>query len=227
MKILALETAGDACSAALVAGDDALERHRVAPRQHAELILEMVRALLDESDLELGALDAVAFGRGPGSFTGVRIAAGVAQGLAYGADLPVIAISSLAALAQGALREQGSARVLAALDARMGEVYWGAYLEGADGLVAACIEDCVSAPQSVPLPDGDDWQGVGGGWAAHSAALIARIGDKLAGSEPQRLARALDVALLAGNAHARGESVPASQALPVYVRNRVARKREM
>lgn len=225
MKVLALETAGDACSTALAVDGDVLERHLVAPRRHAELILDMSRSLLEEAGIALGALDAIAFGRGPGSFTGVRVAAGVAQGLAYGADLPVVPISSLHALAQGALREHACARVLAAFDARMGEVYWGAYEAGADGLMMVRVEDCVSAPDTVPVPEGTDWVGVGEGWAAHGQALAARLGAKLSKSEPQRLARAIDVAVLAQPVHARGESVSAGDALPVYVRDRVARKR--
>jgi len=225
VKVLAFETAGDACSSALVVDAVALERHCIAPRQHAELILGMARALLEEAGMSLAALDAIAFGRGPGSFTGVRVATGVAQGLAYGADLPVVPVSSLHALAQGALREEGCARVLAAFDARMGEVYWGAYEAGADGLMVARVEDCVAAPAAVPVPDGAGWQGVGEGWAAHGEALTARIGDRLSGFASDRLARALDVARLAEPVHARGDSVPAWQALPSYVRNQVARKR--
>jgi tRNA threonylcarbamoyladenosine biosynthesis protein TsaB len=225
MKLLAIETASDACSCALLAGAGYIERHRVAPRRHAELVLSMVEALLDEAGLALTDLDALAFGRGPGSFTGVRVAAGVIQGLAYGADLPVVPVSSLQALAQGAYRESGSARVLAALDARMGEVYWGAYEENASGLMIARMEDLAIAPDAVPLPGGGGWLGAGEGWGAYASVLAERIGEGLAGTEPDRLARALDVATLASAAHARGESVTAARALPVYLRNKVARKR--
>jgi tRNA threonylcarbamoyladenosine biosynthesis protein TsaB len=225
VKLLAIETAGDACSCAVLSNADSYEIHRVAPRRHAEMVLSMVRNLLDQADLELDDLDALAFGRGPGSFTGLRVAAGVIQGLAFGADLPVVPVSSLQALAQGAFRDGGSASVLAAFDARMGEVYWGMYQAGGDGLMVPEIEDCASAPNAVPLPAAGDWLGVGEGWGAYSEALGERVGDRLAGIEPERVARALDVAILARAAHARGESVPASRALPVYVRNQVARKR--
>lgn len=225
MKLLAIETASDACSCALLTDESCFERFSVAPRQHAELVLPMVTALLDEAGLALADLDALAFGRGPGSFTGVRVAAGVIQGLAYGADLPVVPVSSLQALAQGAYRESGSARVLAAFDARMGEVYWGVYEENGSGLMIARMDDLVSAPDAVPLPSGGGWLGVGEGWGAYACVLAERIGERLAGTEPDRLARALDVAALASAAHARGESVTAARALPVYVRNKVARKR--
>ncbi len=225
MKVLAVEAAGDACSCAIVSDGAYFERHRIAPRRHAELVLSMVRELLEESGFALGNLQVLAFGRGPGSFTGVRVAAGVIQGLAFGADLPVVPVSSLQALAQGALRENGSTRVLAAFDARMGEVYWGAYESAEGALMSARIEDCASAPQAVPLPAGDGWLGAGQGWSVYAEVLAARVGDKLGGTEPGRLARALDVAILARAAHGRGESVPASNALPVYVRNEVAKKR--
>ena len=225
MKLLAIETASDACSCALLAGEGCLERHRVAPRRHAELVLSMVKELLDESGIELAHLDALAFGRGPGSFTGVRVAAGVIQGLAYGANLPVVPVSSLQALAQGCYRENGSARVLAAFDARMGEVYWGVYEADASGLMTARVDDLATAPDAVPLPSGGGWLGAGEGWRVYPGELAARIGEKLAGTEPDRLARALDVATLAVAAHARGDSVSAALALPVYVRNKVARKR--
>lgn len=225
MKLLAIETAGDACSVALLSGDGCFERHRIAPRRHAELVLSMVREVLDEAGDALADLDAVAFGRGPGSFTGVRVAAGVVQGLAYGAALPVVPVSSLQALAQGALRENHSTRVLAAFDARMGEVYWAAYEGGEDGLMQTRIDDCVAAPDAVPVPDDGDWLGVGEGFRVHAEALSRRVGERLGGTEPGRLARALDVAILARAAHGRGESVSAGEALPVYVRDRVAKKR--
>jgi tRNA threonylcarbamoyladenosine biosynthesis protein TsaB len=224
VKLLAIETASDACSCALVVDDASIERHIVAPRRHAELVLPMVEELLGESGLALAALDALAFGRGPGSFTGLRVAAGVIQGLAYGADLPVVPVSSLRALAQGCLREDGHERVLAAFDARIGEVYWGAY-EDDGGTMATRTEDLVAAPAAVPLPDEGPWFGVGEGWRAYADALAERVGGKCTGSDPDRLPRALDVAVLAADAYARGESVSAAHAVPVYVRNTVARKR--
>lgn len=225
MKLLAIETAGDACSCAILADASCYERHRVAPRRHAELVLAMVAELLDEAGLELAGLDALAFGRGPGSFTGVRVATGVVQGLAYGAGLPVVPVSSLQALAQGACREGGHAQVLAAFDARMDEVYWGIYAAGDDGLMAPQAQECVCAADAVPVPPAGEWFGVGEGWSAYADVLTARVGGRLAGVEAGRLARAVDVAVLARAAHARGESVPACAALPVYLRNRVARKR--
>lgn len=225
MKLLAVETAGDACSCALLRDGESFEQHLMAPRRHAELVLSAVRDLLDQAGIGLDALDALAFGRGPGSFTGVRIAAGVIQGLAFGTDLPVVPVSSLQALAQGALRESGSRCVLAAFDARMGEVYWGAYEADGDDLMVARIEDCAAAPDAVPVPSAGEWLGVGEGWGAYADALGERVGERLVGRQTDRVARALDVAILARAAHGRGESVPAALALPVYVRNEVARKR--
>ena len=225
MNILAIETASDACSCALRAGESTLERHLVAPRRHAELVLSMVEELLEEAGLALAELDALAFGRGPGSFTGLRIAAGVTQGLAYGADLPVVPVSSLGALAQGAFREDGHGRVLAAFDARIGEVYWGVYEDDGEGSMVARTEDLVAAPATVPVPADGPWFGAGEGWLAYGEALIDRLGGRCTGSDPDRLPRALDVATLAVRAHERGESVSAEHAVPVYVRNTVARKR--
>ena len=150
MKILAIDTATDACSVALHLDGDYREIHELAPRRHAEILLPRIRTLLSEAALSLRDLDALAFGRGPGAFTGVRIATGVIQGLAFGADLPVVPISSLHALAQGAWRERGEGNVLAAFDARMGEVYWGAYrLDAAgdnEGGTLPCLP-CAALPQ--------------------------------------------------------------------------------
>lgn len=225
MKLLAVETTSDACSCALLMEETHLERHRIAPRRHAELVLPMIEELLAEAGLELTRLDALAFGCGPGSFTGVRVATGVVQGLAFGADLPVAPVSSLRALAQGAWREGGNRRVLAAFDARMGEVYWGAYEVDHNGLMTAAMDDLAAPPEAVPIPSGGGWMGAGEGWGAHGDALAERMGEKLVGTEPERLAHALDVAVLGAAAHARGESVDAARALPVYVRNEVAKKR--
>ncbi len=126
-KILAIDTVTEGCSAALLIGEEIVEQFEVTPRGHTQKILPMVDQLLAESGHKLGELDAIAFDRGPGSFTGLRITAGVVQGLAYGADLPVVAVSSLAALARAHHQATGATFVLSAIDARMGEVYWGAY----------------------------------------------------------------------------------------------------
>jgi tRNA threonylcarbamoyladenosine biosynthesis protein TsaB len=133
MRILAIDTSGEACSAALLTEKGLQQRLALEPRRHADLILGMVAALMEEADLRLRDLDALAFGRGPGSFTGVRIATAVVQGLAFGADLPVVPVSTLAGLAQGQHRRQGARQCLAALDARMGELYWGRYVLDSSG----------------------------------------------------------------------------------------------
>ena len=142
MILLALETATEACSAALAVDGDIRERFEVAPRGHSELILPMVDELMAEADISIEQVDAIAFGRGPGAFTGLRIAVGVTQGIAFGADLPVVPVSTLAALAQGS--ESNS--VLAAIDARMDEVYWGAYQRSSAGLMTLCGEEAVIPP---------------------------------------------------------------------------------
>jgi tRNA threonylcarbamoyladenosine biosynthesis protein TsaB len=218
MKILAIETATEACSAALWLDGTISERFEIAPRGHGERILAMVDALLAEGGLALGALDAIAFGCGPGAFTGLRIAAGVAQGLAFGADLPVAPVSTLAALAQGALRERHQPRVLAVLDARMGEVYWGAYEQGNDGLMQCIGGERVCAPAAVARPDGSGWFGAGSGFAVHGDELRTRLDAALGDCDAARLPRARDVAQLA----TYGGWFSAARALPVYLRDQVA-----
>jgi tRNA threonylcarbamoyladenosine biosynthesis protein TsaB len=222
MNILALDTSTEACSVALHAESEIREHFKLAPREHAKLILPMVDALLAETGLSLSQLDAIAFGCGPGAFTGLRIAAGVAQGLAFGADLPVLPISTLAALAQGAHTDLGAARVLAALDARMSEVYWGVYQINGSGVMELHGAEEVCEPEHVALPDEGEWQGVGSGWKEYGAALQARCGALVHTVAAERLPRARDIALLARVAFQRGLSVSAEQAVPVYLRNQVA-----
>ncbi len=221
MRLLAIETATEACSAALLVEGEVRERYRIAPREHAALILPMVRELLDEAGLRLAALDGIGFGRGPGAFTGVRIATGVVQGLAFASDLPVVPVSTLAALAHGQGRENGAERVAAALDARMGEVYWGCYrvAEGEARLVGAREQVC--AAEAVDVPSEEPWVGAGPGWARYAETLASRFGSRLAATRPERLPRAADVARLAAAGLARGEAVAAEDALPVYLRDRV------
>lgn len=224
LKILAIETAAESCSAALLIGTEVRERFLVQPRGHSELILGMMDELLVEAGLRLADLDALAFGRGPGSFTGVRIATGVVQGAAFAAELPVVPISTLAALAQGLVRESGARRILPAFDARMGEVYWAAYEVGERGLVHPCLAEEVAPADRVSLPSGGDWHGAGSGWRTYGAVLGQRLGAALAGVSPDLLTSARDVALLGADAYARGLAVAAELALPVYLRDRVAAK---
>lgn len=222
-KILAIETATESCSAALLLDGAITVRERIAPREHATLILRMCDELLGEAGLKPVDLDAVAFGRGPGSFTGVRIATGVIQGIAFAADLPVAPVSSLAALAQGAMRQDGAQRVLAAIDARMGEVYWAAF-GASEGLVEPLSSEVVVAPEQVTIPPGGDWVGVGSGWGTYREILMERGEGRISGVQSERFPLAQDVAVLAARALERGETVAAEQALPVYLRDNVAKK---
>ena len=221
MRVLAIDTTEDACSAALLIGAEVYERFEVAPRQHSELILPMMDTLLADAGLRLVDLDALGFARGPGAFTGLRIAAAVAQGAAFGAGLPVVPVSSLQALAQGATRTTGAAAVLSALDARMGEVYWGAYRADGQGIMRPVIEECVCAPSQVPVPEADHWQAAGSGWVAHAAILEARC-PACATNDAGGWIHARDVVRLAAAMFAEGAAVPAEQAVPVYLRNEVA-----
>ncbi|HEB80462.1 MAG TPA: tRNA (adenosine(37)-N6)-threonylcarbamoyltransferase complex dimerization subunit type 1 TsaB [Chromatiales bacterium] len=225
MKLLAIETATEACSAALVHDGAVMERFVIAPREHARRILGMIEALLAEASFTLAGLDAIAFGRGPGAFTGVRIAAAVTQGLAFGADLPVIPVSTLHALAVGVRRVHGRGAVLAAFDARMGEVYWGAY-RGDTGVTMALVGDeRVVAPEVVPLPDGMQWYGAGSGFDRYGERIAARLGPALAGVAAGCLPHARDVAAIGVEALRAGAGVPAEQALPVYLRDKVVTTR--
>jgi tRNA threonylcarbamoyladenosine biosynthesis protein TsaB len=219
VKLLALDTSTEACTVALLIDGRILERFELGMR-HAERILSLVDEVLAEGGVSLGSLDALAFGRGPGSFTGLRIGAGVVQGLAFGTDRPVVPVSSLAALAQG----QRGDRILAAFDARMQQVYWGAYVRTPEGMVELSGEECVVAPDAVPLPPGQDWCGAGSGWDVYHAVLTTRLAGQLAGWTPKAFPRAGDVARLALPLFASGRAVRAEEAVPVYIRDEVAVK---
>lgn len=220
-KILAVDTSGEACSAALLIGAEVEQRLERTPRRHGELVLGMMDELLAAAGMGLGQLDGLSFGRGPGSFTGVRIAASVVQGAAFGADLPVVPVSTLAALAQGQLRSGSPAPVLVALDARMGELYWGPYLPGDGGLMKPAGVEEVAAPHMARLPPEGRWIGVGSGWAAHGEVLRERLGSRLLSAMPDRACESRDIAILAAAELAAGRWVPAERALPLYLRDRV------
>lgn len=226
MKILALDTATEACSAALLHSDSVYERHEIAPRRHAELILPMVDSVLAESGLGLGDLDAIAFGRGPGAFTGVRIAAGVTQGLVLGTGLPVIPISSLAALAQGAAisADTQSAILLPAIDARLGEIYWSTCVTGQGGLVNQVSEEQVTSPEAIQVPAGKTVFGVGSGWGTYREHLEGILDGQLAGVDPERYPLANDMLPLAVREYIAGRCVSAQQAIPVYLRDNVVKQ---
>lgn len=221
MKLLALDTATERCSAALYIEGQVVERAASTPRAHAEFLLQLVEALLAEAGLTLPQLQAIAFGRGPGAFTGVRVAAAVTQGLAFGAGLPVVAVSDLASLAAAAARQHAAAQVLAAMDARLGEIYWCGYRVAADGECVAVMEERLDAPGKIALPAGD-WFGAGSAFAVHGETLPPILGARLVGADAGLLPTAADIARLAALKFARGETCPPEQALPVYLRDRVA-----
>jgi tRNA threonylcarbamoyladenosine biosynthesis protein TsaB len=224
MKLLAIETATEACSAALLMNGELQERYEVQPRKQSELILTMVDELLAAGAVLPGELDALAFGCGPGSFTGVRIAAGVTQGIAYGADIPVVPVSTLATLAQRHFRENGLRRLLPAFDARMNELYWGCYEANGEGLVEPVLDDCLISADNAIWPAGGGWHGVGSGWAAYGDRLKGRMGSDLESVTSSLLCSARDVALLGSKGLQDGDGVPAERAFPVYLRDEVARK---
>jgi len=220
MNLLAIETSTEACSVALHHGGTTIARSELAPRRHAELVLPMAEALLAEAGIGRRQLDAIAVGRGPGAFTGVRLAVSMAQGMALGLDLPVIPISSLAALALDA--PDNGAAVLAVIDARMGEVYAASYRRGADDTVQALDEERVCAPDVLQLPPGiDDWNVIGSGWQTYRAALSAQL-PAPRWSDGERYPQARAVAVLAAAEFRAGRLLPPEQALPLYLRDKVA-----
>lgn len=224
MKLLALDTSGDACSCCLYLDGEQDEEFTREPRRHAELLLPMVERLLTRAGIVLGALDALAFGRGPGSFTGLRIAAGVTQGLAFGAGLPVVPVSSLAAMARGVWRTRGHERVLAAFDARIGEVYLAAYGIDARGAVSEVLPERVCAPGDAVPVEGGDWFGAGSAWGVHGSVLADVYRGALAGTDPGCEPRATDVAALGVAGFEAGLRREAEQAVPVYLREEVAHR---
>ena len=219
-NLLAIETSEEACSAALCSNGDCIELLESEPRRHSELILPMIDRLLAEAGIKRSALDAVAFGRGPGSFTGVRIATAVAQGIGYGLDRPVVPVSTLQALAQGAFRQVGARAVLTALDARMDEIYWCAFTLQGD-LMQPAGEELVVAPSEVPKPEGEEWTAAGSGWTAWGDLLRQRLGERVGLILPDTACHALDVATVAESMLSASSDYPVFEAMPVYLRNRV------
>lgn len=231
-KILALDTSTDACSVALACDGEISEDFAVIPREHTKRLLPMVDGLLSKHGMVLKDLDAIAFGRGPGSFTGLRICLGVVQGLAFGANLPVVPVSTLAAMAASAYRQENipaGSKLLVALDARMDEIYWSLYTKAPDSaLVHSLLDEFVMAPglveehlMAAQLTDvKGNLLGIGPGW--HYPGLQ--------GLDPLSInldchPHAYDIAALAVAAFERGESVSAMEAEPVYLRDKISWKK--
>lgn len=225
-RILAIDTATEACSVALWNNGEVQALFELCPREHTQRILPMVQQVLAESGLTLQQLDALAFGRGPGSFTGVRIGIGIGQGLALGADLPMIGVSTLQTMAQGAFRLTGASRVLAAIDARMGEVYWGEFERDAQGQWLGEGSEAVMTPAQALLQAqslSDHWATVGTGWQTYpdmiNGSNVVLVDGQII------LPHAEDMLPLALSSWASGQIVSVEHAEPVYLRNEVTWKK--
>lgn len=220
MKILALETSTEFCSVALYLNGKTLNKEVLAERRHSEILLPMIQEMLSEVELTLQQIDGIAFGAGPGSFTGLRIACGVAQGLAYAANLPVVGISTLEAVAQ----KIGEQKIIVALDARMGEIYHAAYqkLTSHDWKVISPPTLCF--PHHAPSLSNNRWHGCGGGFDVYHKELSTVYSKNIQqihyGLHPQ----AAEIAQLALPKFSDGSNTDPTLALPVYIRNKVALK---
>ena len=219
MRVLALETSTEYCSVALWLDGVVTERCELVGQKHSELLIAMLDGMLQDSGFRIQDMDGIAFGMGPGSFTGVRIACGVVQGLAFGANLPVAGICTLQALAEAS----GKEKMIAALDARMGEIYHAAYGKQGDDWIALS-EPRLCKPEDAPLVPGDDWFGAGSGFATHGTALSERYAGQLQGTDETAVPQAAAIAILGAAQFAQGRGVDAAEALPLYLRDKVALK---
>ncbi|AXF78722.1 tRNA (adenosine(37)-N6)-threonylcarbamoyltransferase complex dimerization subunit type 1 TsaB [Erwinia tracheiphila] len=227
MRILAIDTATEACSVALLIDKKVTAHFELCAREHTQRILPVVQHILSECQISLTDLDALAFGRGPGSFTGVRIAVGIGQGLAFGAGLPMIGVSTLKTMAQSAWRLHGTSRVLAAIDARMGEVYWAEYIRDEQGNWQGEETEAVLKPETARQRMAKltgDWARVGTGWAAWPSLTESRSELTLNATEVI-LPCAEDMLPLAAATLAAGKTIEAAQAEPTYLRNEVTWKK--
>ncbi|MES2885810.1 MAG: tRNA (adenosine(37)-N6)-threonylcarbamoyltransferase complex dimerization subunit type 1 TsaB [Pseudomonadota bacterium] len=223
MKLLALDTATEACSAAVWVEGAVHARFEIVGRDHTRRLIPIVTAVLAEAGLRYSQLDGLVCGLGPGSFAGVRIGVAFAKGVALAHALPVVGVSSLALLAQGALSAASAQRVLVAIDARMGEVYFQAYERAADGLAQAAGDAVVSAPGAVPVPSTPGpWLAAGTGWGSYEALLRTRLACEISQLDTAALPQAADALALALPVFQRGEAQAADAMQPVYLRNRVA-----
>ena len=216
MNLLALDTSTEFLSLALQLNDKIFTHYQHAGNASSELILPQIQALLDSANIKLSQLDGIAFGAGPGAFTGVRVACGVAQGLGFGANIPVVGVNTLLALAQAS----GQDKVIACLDARMGEIYHAAFArKNGEWIELSATKVC--KPEAAPILDGS-WAGAGSGWAVYGDVLREIYADNLAKIMTEITPTAQAVLQLATPTFAAGLAKPASEAMPIYIRNRVA-----
>lgn len=223
MRILALDTSTEYLSLALQLDGASLRYDVLAGQSHSQQVLPQIRALLDEANIKLADLDGIAFGAGPGSFTGVRIACGVAQGLAFGANLPVVGVNTLMALAESSFQENATNKVIACLDARMGEIYHAAY-EKKVGVWQEVSASGLYKPQDAPMIAGNDWVGAGSGWLTYGEDLGAIYASQVSQTLPNALPTACAILAIATLLFAAGLGKPAHEAAPIYIRNKVALK---
>jgi tRNA threonylcarbamoyladenosine biosynthesis protein TsaB len=219
MNLLAFDTSTEYLSLAVRRDSIVFKYDVLAGQTHSQIILPEIQHLLNQAELQLQDLHGLAFGAGPGSFTGVRIAAGVAQGLGFGANLRVVGVCTLMALAEAS----GESKVIACLDARMGEVYHAVYVKKTSGW-QAIIEPGLYKPDAVPAVVGDDWVGVGSGWQTYGEVLADAYRGQIQSTQPALLPIASAVLALAQPTFESGEAKPAGDAMPIYIRNRVALK---
>jgi len=235
-RILALDTSTDACSVALLVDGEVQEDFRIAPRRHTQLLLPMVETMMSAAGLSFTQLDAIAFGRGPGSFAGIRIATGAAQGLALAVDIPLIPVSTLQAMAVDAASRSANIRstgirsknsvFVAALDARMNEIYWSALQVSDDFTLTELLPEQVSSPQTLILPpDLEGWEAIGSGWC-YLDQMEPVIRDQVVSAALDLYPRAGAMLKLAQRALANGQVIQADDATPVYLRDDVAWKKK-
>jgi tRNA threonylcarbamoyladenosine biosynthesis protein TsaB len=223
MNLLAIETSTDACSVALLCGTEIQSDHRIAAQQHGRLVLPMIDALMAKAELPVNKLDGVVFGRGPGSFTGVRIAVALTQGIALGADVGVIGISTMNSIAQGVYRVHGDRSVAISIDARMDEVYFAAYALQGDTVMNPITEECLCFPESIPvMPEDVNRRWAGSGAQRYADILAEHYALPIESIRSDSWPDAYDLISLAIPRVQAGELQSAEQASPVYLRNKVA-----
>ncbi len=223
MKLLAIETSTEACSAALYIDSEINERFTIAPREHTSHILPMIDQLMAEAQLSPQQLDGIAFSCGPGSFTGVRIATGITHGIALGADLPVAPVSTLAAISQTFFNHNPETLAFTAMDARMSEIFWGVYEKNTKGYAQLINNEVVTPASQIQFPTRSG-VGIGSGFGLYQAELSQQLGHLLQRHESNNLPRAAAIAQLGALALENNQGLLVELARPTYLRNKVAKK---